>query len=73
MPSVSRWTKLWLILNPPSLSCSREQEGMKIRVFRRSDPSAAGMFPQFSLLLTLCCSIRYPDPAIKVNDTVKIK
>jgi small subunit ribosomal protein S4e len=23
-------------------------------------------------LLTICCSIRYPDPLIKVNDTVKI-
>jgi small subunit ribosomal protein S4e len=56
--SFSRWIKLW------SIHVAQRQIGALF---------GGCMFPRLpAVLLTFGLSIRYPDPVIKVNDTVKI-
>lgn len=57
----------------PTLRASRTREREGRFKISEARSSAVGTSIRIPRLLTPCYSIRYPDPAIKVNDTVKIK
>lgn len=68
--SFSRWTKLWLILRWTGDFLRKFPTYLLQKPGKNSKVSTCG--EHYGLTIDFSYSIRYPDPLIKVNDTVKI-